>query len=85
MGWIKEKYKEILAGWILTLISLLIAFSLNGARDNNKELERKVDKKADKTYVDDQNKLQDQNISKKADLSLVESMDSKLDLILKKL
>jgi len=70
---------------VSTLLVALIIFWAYGMRGSKKELNDKIEKKADVCYVDSQNTKQDKRISEKADKSLVESMDSKLDLILDKL
>lgn len=54
-------------------------------RDISTDHERKLGKKADKSYVENTCKSLHEEIQTKADKSLVESMDSKLDLILQKL
>ena len=69
----------------ITIIGALIVVKAEWVRNDKIELRNAIEKKADKTYVDQENTKQDFYIEKKADKSLVESMDKKLDLILQKL
>lgn len=89
MGWLKEKYRELIINFFLSILGMLFIFWITGIRDSDANIKKDIDeikiKKAEITYVDSQNAKQDVTIERKADKSLVESMDKKLDLILQKI
>ena len=97
MDWLKDKPGlQLLLSSLITTLGLIFMYYL--ARGDNREdtalqdIETLKIEKASIPYVDQKYKdhfqydlMQDQAINNKADKSLVESMDKKLDLILRKL
>lgn len=82
-NWMKRNpFISMLITAALTVMCSFVIVKAEWARSDKKEMNEAISKKADITYVDKEiNELE----FKKADKSLVESMDHKLDLILRKL
>lgn len=85
-NWMKKNpfISSILTILLTALVSLAIV-KVQWTHEQNVEYQKILDQKANIEYVDEQNNRQDARIGDKADKSLVESMDKKLDLILREI
>lgn len=85
-NWMKKNpfISSILTILLTALVSLAIV-KVQWTHEQNVEYQKILDQKANIEYVDEQNNKQDARIGDKADKSLVESMDKKLDLILREI
>lgn len=58
----KKKWVEISINAIISGLMILLAFSLNAKRADSQELTKKIETKAEKTYVDQQDGLIKENM-----------------------
>jgi len=89
MGWLKEKYKEIVLNFFLTIIGMFLIFWATGIKDSDANIKKDIEdlklRKAPYEYVDKQNDIQDQRMEtvRKENREDHSMMIQKLDEIIK--